>query len=105
MDVHGPLEPRVVGEGGLSSDGQLSQFRSHARRVSKVYDPAAEARYDSAVQYVDQQVQRIVDWIQDEGLWEEKALIVTADHGDALSDRGIYGHPQHYMYDELLACG
>jgi choline-sulfatase len=28
---------------------------------------------------------------------------VTADHGDALYDRGIYGHPQHYMYDELLS--
>jgi choline-sulfatase len=102
MDVHGPLEPGIVEGGGLSSDGRLSQYRSHARRVSNVYDPRTEARYDSAVRYVDQQVQRIVNWLQDEGLWEETALIVTADHGDALGDRGIYGHPQHYMYDELL---
>lgn len=28
---------------------------------------------------------------------------MTADHGDALYDRGIYGHPQHYTYEELLA--
>ncbi|MFB6186263.1 MAG: hypothetical protein ABEI86_05280, partial [Halobacteriaceae archaeon] len=40
-------------------------------------------------------------------------MIVTADHGEALHDRGVYGHAslgeefvhgenRHYMYDELL---
>lgn len=103
MDVHGPIHPKTVEEGGLVSDGLFSQFRSHARRVSDVYDAQTEGRYDSAVRYVDDQIGRIVDWLQSEGLWEETTLIVTADHGDALYDRGIYGHPQHYTFDELLS--
>ncbi|WP_253739115.1 sulfatase [Halohasta salina] len=103
MDVHGPIHPDSVGDGGFSDGRLLSQFRSHARRVSDVQDVETEARYDSAVRYADSQVKRIVDWLQSNDIWEETALIVTADHGDALYDRGIYGHPQHYTYDELLA--
>ncbi len=103
MDVHGPLHPQVVADGGLWDGSTLAQFRSHARRVSDTYDPRTDARYDSAVRYVDDQLRRIVDWLEANDLRDETALIVTADHGDALCDRGIYGHPQHYMYDELLA--
>jgi choline-sulfatase len=103
MDVHGPLHPQVVNEGGLWDGGPFTQFRSHARRVSDIYDSRTEARYDSSVRYVDTQLQRIIDWLKSNDVWDETALIVTADHGDALHDRGIYGHPQHYMYDELLS--
>jgi len=103
MDVHGPLHPKTVAEGGLSDGGTFTQFRSHARRVSNLHDSRVEARYDSTVRYVDDQLRRIVDWLKSNDLWDETALVVTADHGDALYDRGIYGHPQHYMYDELLS--
>lgn len=102
MDIHGPIHPQTVTEGGLSNDGSFTQFRSHAKRASNIYDSRTEARYDSAVRYVDDQLRRIVDWLKSNELWDTTALIVTADHGDALHDRGIYGHPQHYMYDELL---
>lgn len=103
MDVHGPIRPRTVTEGGLFDGGSLTQFRSHARRVSDLYDSQTEARYDSSVRYVDLQIRRIIDWLKTNDLWSETTLIVTSDHGDALHDRGIYGHPQHYMYDELLS--
>ncbi|MFB6201638.1 MAG: sulfatase-like hydrolase/transferase [Halorhabdus sp.] len=103
MDVHGPLHPQTVTDGGLSDGGPLTQFRSHARRVSDIYDSQTEARYDSSVRYVDIQLQRIIDWLKSNDLWNDTALIITADHGDALHDRGIYGHPQHYLYDELLS--
>lgn len=103
MDLHGPLHPKAVVEGGLSDGRLFTQFRSHARRVSDIYDSRTEARYDSTLRYIDTQLRRIVDWLESNNLWEETALIVTADHGDALHDRGIYGHPHHYMYDELLS--
>jgi choline-sulfatase len=103
MDVHGPLHPRVVEDGGLSDGKPLTQFRSHARRVSDIYDSRTEARYDSSVRYVDKQIRRIVNWLKSNDIWNETSLVVTADHGEALYDRGIYGHPQHYMYDDLLS--
>ena len=37
-----------------------------------------------------------------EDRWKDTVLIVTGDHGEALFDRGRYGHPRHYPYDELL---
>lgn len=63
MDVHGPIHPRTVSDGGLCDSGVLTQFRSHAKRVSNVHDAQTEARYDSAVRYVDGQLRRIVDWL------------------------------------------
>ena len=102
MDIHGPLHPQTVNDGGLSHGGPLTQFRSHAKRVSNIHDPRTEARYDSSIRYVDEQLRRIVEWLKSNDLWDDTALIVTADHGDALYDRELYGHPQHYMYDELL---
>jgi len=102
MDIHGPIHPQTVTKGGLSNGGPFTQFRSQAKRVSNIYDSRTEARYDSTVRYVDEQLRRIVDWLRSNNLWDETALIVTADHGEALHDRRVYGHPQHYMYDELL---
>jgi choline-sulfatase len=94
------LHPKTVADGSFGEPGTLTQFRS---RVSNVRDPQTEARYDRAVSYVDDQLMRIVDWLKGRGMWEETVLMITADHGDALHDRGIYGHPQHYTYEELLS--
>jgi len=102
MDIHGPIHPDTVADGGLWSGNSLEQFGSQARRMSDVYDPLTETRYDSAVRYVDDQLRRIVDWLKAEQLWDETAIIVTADHGEALYDRGIYGHRKYYTYDEVL---
>ncbi len=54
------------------------------------------------MRYVDRQVDRIVDWLRSGGRWNDTILIVTADHGEALHDRGAYAHPQYYTYDEPL---
>jgi choline-sulfatase len=102
MDIHGPIHPQTVTKGGLSDGRRFTQFRSQAKRVSNIYNPRTEARYDSAVRYVDEQLRRIVDWLKSNDFWDETTLIVTADHGEELHDRGAYGHPQHCMYDELL---
>lgn len=103
MDIHGPIHPHTVTAGGLSESGTLSQFRSHAKRVSDIFDIRTEERYDSAVRYVDGQLRRILDWLRTNQMWDDTIIIVTADHGEALFDRGIYGHPGHYMYDDLLS--
>ena len=35
-------------------------------------------------------------------MWENTVLIVTSDHGEAMGERGVNGHRNHYPYDELL---
>lgn len=103
MDVHGPINPESIAQTNLEDTSTITQFRSQARRVSNVADVRTEARYDSAVRYVDTQVRRIVQHLKSNNQWDETSIIITSDHGEALCERGLYGHPQHYMYDELLS--
>jgi choline-sulfatase len=102
MDIHGPQHPSVVNEGEMYRAGAVRQFRSHANKVSDIYDPPSDARYDSTLRFVDNQLARVKRWLVDTDLWDETALVLTADHGDALCDRGVYEHPDHYVRDELL---
>ncbi|WP_152042636.1 sulfatase-like hydrolase/transferase [Salinigranum salinum] len=102
MDLHGPQRPSVVNSGGMYRSSTLAQFRSHANQVSDIYDPPSDARYDSTLRFVDNQLARVKDWLVNADMWDETAIVITADHGEALCDRGVYEHPTHYVWDELL---
>jgi choline-sulfatase len=103
-----------VREGGLLGNvSDLRQFRWDARRVANVFEPGYAAMYDSALRYVDAQIERVVDYFRESERLDRTVLIVTADHGEALHDRGVYGHAagndryaydqtRDYMYEELL---
>jgi choline-sulfatase len=113
-DLHAPLHPERVREGGLLGNvSDLRQFRWDARRVANVFEPGYAAMYDSALRYVDAQIERVVDYFRESERLDRTVLIVTADHGEALHDRGVYGHAagndryaydqtRDYMYEELL---
>jgi len=103
MDLHGPIHPDTVRKGELTNAMRTTdQLRYDAARWANRRSGGYESMYDSAVRYVDDQIQRFVRELEDRGRMSNTVLIVTGDHGEALYDRGIYGHPYHYMYDELL---
>jgi len=102
MDLHGPLHPDTVRKGGLCTASPRTQFSWDADRMADIEEPRCELRYDSALRYVDSQIERFVGHLRSEGLWDDTSLVVTGDHGEALHDRGQYGHPHHYLYDDLL---
>lgn len=113
-DLHAPLHPRRVREGGLlGAPSNLTQYRWDLRRVGNRYEPNYGAMYDSMLRYIDNRIGDIVKYFQKNGLWKDTIIIVTADHGEALYDRGVYGHAagkdryaydatRDYMFDELL---
>ena len=113
-DLHAPIHPGRVREGGLlGSPSDLTQYRWDLRRVADQYEPNYAAMYESTLRYVDAQIGRLIEHLQERGMWNETILIVTADHGEALHDRGVYGHAagndryaydptRDYMYEELL---
>jgi choline-sulfatase len=113
-DLHAPIHPGRVREGGLlGSPSDLTQFRWDLNRVTDRYEPNYAGMYESTLRYVDAQIGRLVDYLRVNGLWDETVLIVTADHGEALHDRGVYGHAagndryaydptRDYMFEELL---
>jgi arylsulfatase A-like enzyme len=47
--------------------------------------------YDAAVRSTDDHVGQILDLLAELGLWEETAVVVSADHGEALGEQGVYG--------------
>ena len=113
-DLHAPIHPERVRKGGLiGNPSDLTQFRWDLRRVADQYEPNYAAMYDSTLRYVDAQIGRLIEHLQAQGIWDETILVVTADHGEALHDRGVYGHAagndryaydptRDYMYEELL---
>nr|WP_276255733.1 sulfatase [Halovivax sp. TS33] len=103
MDLHAPIHPDSIKQGGLSSQGTASILQTDAARSGYQYTPYYADSYDSALRYVDTQIHTLVEQLKSRGLWEETILLFTADHGEALYDRdNVCDHPRQYHYDELL---
>ncbi len=81
MDVHAPYRERPP-----LFDGSLE---GNARKVSA---------YDSGIRTVDEHIRRASEALR----WDEDTLlVVTADHGEELGDRGRFGHGAA-LFAELL---
>jgi choline-sulfatase len=103
MDLHVPIHPSVLEQGSSSSLGSsMRALTWDSARLTNTESPGYELLYDAALRYVDSQISRLVHHLKERGVWDDTILIVTADHGEALFDRGVYGHPFHCMFDELL---
>jgi len=48
------------------------------------------AQYKSEVEYASVQTGRVMEWIVDAGLSDQTIVIVTADHGESLTEHGIF---------------
>ena len=48
--------------------------------------------YDGNLAYVDREIGRLRRRLEDRGLLERVVLVITADHGDELFERGVIGH-------------
>ena len=57
--------------------------------------------YDAEIAYVDEAVGQLIEWLTEEGLMEDTAIVVTADHGEEFGDHGLYGHGWS-LYEEQL---
>jgi choline-sulfatase len=103
MDLHAPLHPGRTREADASRPGRvLHQFMADGARVCQLAHPRYIEMYDAALEYVDRQVESVVDTLREHDLWDDTILIVTGDHGELLGERGRYGHPHHAMVDDLL---
>lgn len=58
-------------------------------------------RYDAGVSIVDSQIQRIVNYLKSAGIYDETAIIITGDHGESLTEHGIF-FDHHGLYDTTV---
>lgn len=82
---------------------QLSQDQQdpHSRRLLKVYDlwdkPLPEAKirdarraYYGACSYIDSNVGKLLQTLEETGLAEDTLIVFSGDHGDMLGERGLW---------------
>ncbi|WP_433630295.1 sulfatase-like hydrolase/transferase [Halomicrococcus sp. NG-SE-24] len=112
-DIHAPIHPDRVNDSTLESMPKIYQYFGDIERIRQEPSQKYERMYDATIKYIDRRIGEVVDELKRNELWEDSVLIVTADHGEALYDRGMHGHAsgndrylydetRDYMYDELL---
>ena len=57
--------------------------------------------YDGEVQYMDAEIGRLLDWLHQEGLYEDALVIFTADHGEEFLEHGGWNHGTT-LYEEAI---
>ena len=59
------------------------------------------ARYDGSIAYVDHHINMLMKTIEEEGILDNTLIIITADHGESLTDHEIY-FAHHGLYDPTI---
>jgi arylsulfatase A-like enzyme len=48
--------------------------------------------YDDCIAFLDDQLGRLLDALQDRGLLDDTVVIITSDHGEGFGEHGMFGH-------------
>ena len=59
------------------------------------------SQYDGAIQYLDQQVGRLISELKRRDLYDNTLLIITSDHGEAFGERHLLQHGLSVYQDEV----
>jgi arylsulfatase A-like enzyme len=114
MDVHWPyhLEEALVDPKDIARAWQdladmygRSNFEGRSDRDTPI-TTAERAHfinlYERSLQYLDDQVGRLINYIQNSGFADNTIIILVADHGEEFLDHGRWGHWESNLFDEIL---
>ncbi|MEO1237698.1 MAG: sulfatase [Planctomycetota bacterium] len=84
--------PHTAQDLGMYSDSDTERFPRTPQRVTDM-DSLKQwiDGYDTAVRYVDDAIGRLVKQLKDAGIYEDTAIVISADHGENQGDLGLYG--------------
>lgn len=107
-DTHGPYNPSK--EWLLDNEGAYEKFSKtrDAKMLMKLRDWRSEssdgeliARYDGSVFFVDTQIGRLIEGLEQHHILDNTLIVFTSDHGESLNEHGIY-FTHHGLYDETI---
>lgn len=81
--------------------GAAHEHEAQAARRDPEYLRSLGARYDAAVRAMDRSVAGFLKSLERRGLGKDTLVIVTADHGELLGEKGLLGHTES-LYEPLL---
>lgn len=100
-DVHGPYSPPPpydtmfpkAGEGRPLTRAEYVAQPLDIRRPVRYRDlDSYVGQYDGEIRYTDDQIARLLEALEKEGFLEETVIFVTADHGEAFLEHGLWTH-------------
>lgn len=125
MDVHGPYDaPASIQEPLLEAVDKLPRKRALTEREWRLLIPYLKApppglkdpslhdrlkgyleywpaRYNAGVTEFDGYFKAVCDLLKSRGLWENTLLVLTADHGEAFLEHGMWDHGYTLYQEEL----
>jgi arylsulfatase A-like enzyme len=109
FDAHQPYLPPPGYEGRFgimptkAADFQfLIDFKmSDKNRSSALNLTMARDCYDDCIAYLDEQLGRLLDDLERQGILENTDVIITADHGEAFGAHHFFGHDNTANLDEV----
>ena len=111
MDPHSPYYPpleairKVTGRDVDANTARyLNEYWSRSdlspQRLQSARDSVMEL-YDAGIRCVDDQIERLAEHLRRAGLWENCALVLTADHGEEFLEHGRRYHPPVALHEEI----
>ena len=104
LPPHAKYKPRREFFDRFRSDGFEPVFKpSHplANRPNDTNLSKSRKMYDEYILYVDAELGRLYDFLQDNDQLKDTWLVLTSDHGE-MFERGIYGHRQPTFHNPVI---
>jgi len=112
MDPHSPYYPKHT---ALSSLGRVAVTPNRARYVNsywnrsdinprrlRKYREEISDFYDAGVRWVDEQLKRLIGFLEPGNRWQDCVFVLTADHGEEFLDHGQRYHAPSHLQEELI---
>ncbi|MBV1862157.1 MAG: sulfatase-like hydrolase/transferase [Nannocystaceae bacterium] len=68
----------------------LGNLISNANGIAADIFDECSALYDAEIGFVDQEVGRLVEGLQDLGRWDDSLVVLTSDHGENMGEDGMF---------------
>lgn len=93
-DPPGPFDIKFTSgvDSALDPDGKCGKTFYNRTELSEADVEKVRGSYDGELAYLDSQLQVLFDRLAELRLLENTLFVITADHGEALHDRGRIGH-------------
>jgi arylsulfatase len=107
MDPHGPYNPP---NGYSYVDEAISNGEAHDLYQTVINHPEGVSDnqkqllldcYDGEIRYLDDQLRKFFDELEERGLLRDSLVIIIADHGEAFGEHGFFTHPRR-LYEYLI---
>lgn len=103
MDVHSPYEPPSRFKKAFTKNlkGHFFYQNGLTPDISEEDLEYTKGLYNGEIRFVDEKIEQIFDYLEDQKLLKNTVVIINSDHGDEFLEHGGMGH-WTTLYNELL---